>query len=98
MAVENTKTDFDFGFTIVDEDELTIVTELQAEKEKVERKVTLSSSEKEKLDNKINTLYNMFQPLLNNLAQNPEKDYILWPNRLDKIEEFRHKIDSVYKG
>jgi hypothetical protein len=98
MAVENTTTDFDFGFTIVDEDELTIVTELQAEKEKVERKVTLSSSEKEKLDNKINTLYNMFQPLLNNLALNPEKDYILWPNRLEKIEEFRDKIDDVYKG
>jgi chaperonin cofactor prefoldin len=98
MAVENTPTDFDFGFTIVDEDELTIVTELQAEKEKVERKVTLSSSEKEKLDNKINTLYNMFQPLLNNLALNPEKDYILWPNRLEKIEEFRDKIDAVYKG
>ena len=97
MAVENT-TDFDFGFTIVDEEELTIVTELQAEKEKVERRVTTSSSEKEKLDNKINTLYNMFQPLLNNLAQNPEKSYILWPNRLDKIEEFRDKIDAVYKG
>jgi len=43
-------------------------------------------------------LYNMFQPLLNNLALNPEKDYILWPNRLEKIEEFRDKIDAVYKG
>lgn len=96
MAVENT--DFDFGFTVVDEEELAVVTEIQAEKEKVERKVTLASSEKEKLDNKINSLYNMFQPLLNNLAANPEKEYIFWPNRLEKIEEFRDKIDAVYKG
>ena len=92
------ETDFDFGFTVVDEEELAVVTEIQAEKEKVERKVTLASSEKEKLDNKINSLYNMFQPLLNNLASNPEKEYIFWPNRLTKIEEFRDKIDAVYKG
>ena len=97
MVVE-TNTDFDFGFTVVDEEELAVVTEIQAEKEKVERKVTLASSEKEKLDNKINSLYNMFQPLLNNLAKNPEKEYIFWPNRLEKIEEFRDKIDDVYKG
>ena len=60
--------------------------------------VFTASSEKEKLDNKINSLYNMFQPLLNNLASNPEKEYIFWPNRLTKIEEFRDKIDAVYKG
>ena len=69
-----------------------------SDKDKIDRKLTLASSEKEKLDNKINSLYNMFQPLLNNLATNPEKEYIFWPNRLEKIEEFRDKIDAVYKG
>ena len=39
----------------------------------------------------------MIMPLLNNLAKNPEKDYIYWPNRLDKIEQFRDKLDEVYK-
>ena len=75
--------DFDFGFTAVTEDELAVVQNLEKEKEAVATKAALSSSEKEKLDNKINTLYNMFQPLLNNLAKNPEKDYIYWPKRLD---------------
>ena len=97
MAVE-TDTDFDFGFTVVDEEELAVVTEMLSDKDKIDRKLTLASSEKEKLDNKINSLYNMFQPLLNNLAANPEKEYIFWPNRLEKIEEFRDKIDAVYKG
>ena len=90
--------DFDFGFTAVTEDELAVVQNLEKEKEAVATKAALSSSEKEKLDNKINTLYNMFQPLLNNLAKNPEKDYIYWPQRLDKIEEFSDKLDAVYKS
>tara|TARA_Y100000004_G_scaffold189221_1_gene244503 strand:+ start:279 stop:566 length:288 start_codon:yes stop_codon:yes gene_type:complete len=90
--------DFDFGFTAVTEDELAVVQNLEKEKEAVANKAALSSSEKEKLDNKINTLYNMFQPLLNNLAKNPEKDYIYWPNRLDKIEEFSDQLDAVYKS
>ena len=90
--------DFDFGFTAVTEDELAVVQNLEKEKEAVATKAALSSSEKEKLDNKINTLYNMFQPLLNNLAKNPEKDYIYWPKRLDKIEEVSDKLDAVYKS
>ena len=90
--------DFDFGFTAVTEDELAVVQNLEKEKETATNRAALSSSEKEKLDNKINTLYNMFQPLLNNLAKNPEKDYIYWPKRLDKIEEFSDKLDAIYKS
>jgi hypothetical protein len=40
----------------------------------------------------------MIKPLLNNLAKNPEKDYIHWPGKLrsKKIEEFSDKLDEVY--
>ena len=40
----------------------------------------------------------MIKPLLNNLAMNPEKDYIHWPGKLrsKKIEEFSDKLDEVY--
>jgi hypothetical protein len=37
-------------------------------------------------------------PLLNNLKMNPEKDYILWPNRLAKVEEFEDHLQKIYKG
>ena len=40
----------------------------------------------------------MIIPLLNNLQKNPEKEYIYWPNRLDKVEEFRDKLTEVYNG
>ena len=38
------------------------------------------------------------QPLLNNLRKDPEKEYILWPNRLEKVEQFSDLLDSIYKG
>ena len=36
-------------------------------------------------EEKLHALYNAITPLLNNLKRNPEKDYILWPNRLEKV-------------
>jgi peptidoglycan hydrolase CwlO-like protein len=82
---------FDFGFTLVDENELEAVQKAQ----ETVSSVTASTSEtQEKLD----SLFNAIQPLLNNLKQNPEKEYILWPNRLEKIEQFEDHIQKLYKG
>lgn len=77
-------TDFDFGFTAVNEDELEAVAEV-AEGSKIMR-------------DKLDELYNAIMPLLNNLQKNPEKDYILWPDRLQKVEEFRDHLTKIYKG
>jgi transposase len=82
---------FDFGFTIVDENELDAV---QQATQQVQSVSTTVQSTQERLDK----LYNAVQPLLNNLKQNPEKDYILWPNRLEKIEQFEDHIQNIYKG
>ena len=54
----------------------------------------LATTTQERLDK----LYNAVIPLLNNLKKNPEKDYILWPNRLEKVEEFESHLQSIYKG
>jgi hypothetical protein len=82
---------FDFGFTAVDESELEAVQALGATAKEVE---ATASSTQEKLD----TLYNAIVPLLNNLKKNPEKEYILWPNRLEKVEQFETHLQSIYKG
>ena len=66
---------FDFGFTAVDEDELQAVQQTAALANDAEQ---LATTTQDRLDK----LYNAIVPLLNNLKQNPEKDYILWPNRL----------------
>ena len=82
---------FDFGFTIVDEQELEAVQQATA---KVE---TVSTSVSETQD-RLERLYNAITPLLNNLKKNPEKDYILWQNRLEKVEQFEDHIQNIYQG
>jgi hypothetical protein len=46
---------------------------------------------------KLNKLYNSILPLLTNLKMNPEKEYILWPNRVSKIEQFEDLITEIIK-
>ncbi|MAA57245.1 MAG: hypothetical protein CL855_02035 [Cryomorphaceae bacterium] len=82
---------FDFGFTAVDEDELSAVQQTTALANDAEK---LATTTQERLDN----LYNAVVPLLNNLKKNPEKDYILWPNRLAKVEQFETHLQTIYKG
>ena len=81
---------FDFGFTAVDESELDAVKEVQAS-------ASSSSAEKKELEEKVNKLYNAILPLLTNLKKNPEKEYILWPNRTEKIEQFEEHISKIIK-
>ena len=81
--------DFDFGFTAVDENELEAVQKVVAS---ADRLPLLHAYEAEE---KLNKLYNAILPLLSNLKKNPEKEYILWPNRVEKIEQFE---DLNYGG
>lgn len=82
---------FDFGFTTVNEEELQAVQETTA-------KVELSVAEAKTAQEKLDKLYNAVIPLLNNLKKNPEKEYILWPNRLEKVEEFETYLQEIYKS
>jgi hypothetical protein len=70
---------FDFGFTAVNEDELSAVTV-------------------DELQSRLDKLYKAMIPLLNNLKKNPDKDYILWPDRLKKVEEFESHLRKIYEG
>ena len=82
--------EFDFGFTAVDETELEIVKKKLEETTKAEDFIITTQ-------NKLDSLYNAIQPLLQNLKKNPEKEYILWPNRLEKVEQFEDYIQKIYK-
>ena len=82
---------FDFGFTAVDESELKAVQEAARQNESIATTVTVTQ---EKLDK----LYNAIVPLLNNLKKNPEKEYILWPNRIEKVEQFESHLLNIYRS
>ena len=83
--------DFDFGFTAVDEDELETVQQLATKSETATNTVN-------QLEAKIDRLYNAIMPLLSNLKKNPEKDYIYWPKRTAKIDQFEDVLRKIIEG
>lgn len=82
----------DFGFSLVSE------TELKAHEELLRKKIEEQSKVVEKteteLTDKLHGLRDMIMPLLNNLAKDPDKTYILWPDRAAKIKLFIEKINK----
>jgi hypothetical protein len=78
---------FDFGFTLVDEADLDVAKEVAA-----------STASASNAQDRLDKLFNAITPLLNNLKANPEKEYIKWPNRVDKVEAFEGQILKIYKG
>jgi len=80
---------FDFGFTAVDESELEAV-------QKATSQVSEVASTADAVQTKLDKLYNAVTPLLNNLKRNPEKEYILWPNRVEKVEQFEDILYKIY--
>jgi|TARA_R110001599_G_scaffold47836_1_gene138378 hypothetical protein len=82
---------FDFGFTVVNEDELEVA-------QKATKTAETAVAGAKTTETKLNNLYNAIIPLLTNLKANPEKDYILWPKRLEKVEAFEDMLQKIYKG
>ena len=83
--------DFDFGFTAVDESELDAVKQAKDTAQKMAVGVDATQE-------KIDKLYNAIQPLLTNLKKNPEKEYILWPNRIEKVDQFEDMLRKIYNS
>ena len=87
---------FDFGFSVVDEDELAVVQGAKTEVQEASSTAAQWQAQAEEWKAKTNAIYDAVVPLLNNLQQNEDKEYIYWPNRLDKVEEFSDKLKEVY--
>lgn len=84
---------FDFGFTTANEEE--IFAPIAKETQKA---VELAKSDITAVQEKLDHLYNTIQPLLQNLKANPEKEYILWPGRVEKVEQFEALLKGIYEG
>lgn len=76
--------DFDFGFSAASEDELVIESD---------REQSI-----EDLSDRLQVMYNAILPLLNNLRKDPEKQYIVWPDRTAKIDAFEAKLTAILNG
>jgi len=133
------RTQEDFGFSAVDEGEVTQVTDSETLETTIIRETVSTSNEaiarlEQKIDSvlaiyeqttfgldtqklqleesyatkesqllastqaKLTELEKMIVPLLVNLMKNPEKEYIYWPNRKEKLEEQVSKIVTLTRG
>lgn len=82
----------DFGFSLVSESELKSYEE-QLKQQVQQQTQTLSETEQAYSD-KLEGLRQMIMPLLLNLTKDPEKEYILWPDRAKKMNAFIEKINQ----
>jgi hypothetical protein len=88
----NVNTTDDFGFSLVSEKELRQHEEMLKKKVEEQSKVVVKTTQD--LTDKLHGLRDMIMPLLVNLSGDPEKDYILWPDRSVKIKTFIKKVND----
>ena len=96
MKINVNSSEDDFGFSLVSEQELRKHEELL--KKKVEEQSKVVEQTAADLTDKLHGLRNMIMPLLNNLAKDPDKTYILWPDRSEKIKAFIKKVNDYVDG
>ena len=89
---------FDFGFSAVDEKELEADTKVESKLQETSSTIAAATAQQEASQAKLDQMYNAVIPLLNNLQKNPEKEYIFWPDRHNKVEQFRDKLTILYKS
>lgn len=79
----------DFGFSTVDTVEIQGYNQPEIDSLKFEN---------EDLNRRLDKMQVAINKLLTNLSKNPEQELIKWPNRLEKINEFKQKLDRIRKG
>lgn len=88
--------DDDFGFSFVSGEEL------KKHQEMLQKKLDEHSEIIEKktveLQDRLNGLRDLVMPLLKNLTRNPELDYVYWPDRAKKVQEFIDKVNKFVEG
>jgi len=89
MAIKNNYIDtddsYDFGFTFANEDD--IVTTNQ--------EFSSLSDQVNDLKMRLQAVNKIFMPLLENLAKDPDKPMIKWPNRAEMIEKQIKKLKQI---
>lgn len=89
--------DFDFGFSLVDADELEQVQQLSTEVSALSSNAEEWEAQAEQWRIKAQSIYASVLPLLENLSQSPEKEYIFWPgeDRVNKINAFKLRLNQI---
>ena len=91
---DSVEAEFDFGFSFVDED----YEEVKEVSNKLQKDHQITLEEVKDLENRLDLLHRSIIPFLDNLCKNPEKSTIHWPNRVEKIEQYKQKLQRIVEG
>lgn len=80
-----------YGFTFVDEDEF------NAYEQELKRTAETQARVANKYQDKLTRIMSLIDPFLKNLASEPNKIYIKWANRAEKVKMFQDKINAILK-
>lgn len=94
MKKEHPVEDYDFGFSFVDEN----YEEVKKVNTKLSKEYNDSQERLDDLQSRLELLHKSIIPFLDNLCKNPDKSTILWPNRVEKIQEYKKKLENIVKG
>ena len=72
--------------------------QMQAAQVTPQEQVAAATGDVKAVQTKMETMFNAIMPLLYNLQKNPGKEYIYWPDRHNKVEQFRDKLTILYKS
>ena len=57
-----------------------------------------TKQEIEATQQRLDDMYTLFVAFLDNLAKDPERTTLVWPNRAEKIAEFKKTITKIKEG
>ena len=72
--------------------------EVKESQTKLKEENSTTREQVEDLQYRVDLLHQSILPFLNNLCKNPEKSTILWPNRVNKIEQFKERLKQIAEG
>jgi hypothetical protein len=79
--------DFDFGFSFSDE-----------QVDNLKNDLSIQQNELEDIKDRLSKLHNAIIPFLDNLCRDPDKATIHWPNRVEKIQDYKKKLQRIVEG
>lgn len=90
MSKEITEDAYDFGFSLVSEDEMN-----QREALAAQAAIAPHAAKAEDAEQRLANVMKLVMPFLNNLAKDDKKEYIYWPDRPKKMKEFIAKVKEA---